>query len=234
MTTDIFIRTYRKDIPWLAYCLKSIQKYCKDFRQVVIVIPKSDERFLADLNLTSEKVFTTDAFANDYLGQQATKLEAWKYSDADFICFTDSDCVFRKDTRPSDFIIGELPRVLKTPYANVGEAQCWKGLTETACKFEVEWEYMRRLPFTFRRDTLLAIKNWFEQLHGVDLYTYIERSKGFSEFNLMGAFAEKYESDKYTFMDTETNPLPPAHIAQFWSWGGLTPDVITEIEHILR
>jgi hypothetical protein len=59
MQTDIFIRTYGKDLEWLKYCLRSVAKYCSGFRQIVIVIPKKDFPLIS--HLTNEKVLTENS-----------------------------------------------------------------------------------------------------------------------------------------------------------------------------
>ena len=47
---DIFIKTYHKDFIWLEYCIKSIKKFCKGFRDVVIV--SDDDGNLIPENIT--------------------------------------------------------------------------------------------------------------------------------------------------------------------------------------
>ena len=36
---DIVIRSYYKDFRWLEWCLRSIDRFCQGFRQVVLVVP---------------------------------------------------------------------------------------------------------------------------------------------------------------------------------------------------
>jgi len=214
MTTSIFIRTYHKDIAWLNYALKSIHKYCSGFCEIVICIPKSQRALLN--HLTAEKVVVCPDYTNDYLGQQVSKMLAYKYCSGDMIFYTDSDCIFLKPTKPEDFLINGLPFILKTPYEKVGDAICWKKPTELALRYPIGYEYMRRLPLMYYSNTLRNINKYL-----LGSQDYILKQEMFSEFNIIGAFAEKFETNSYAFLDTDTCELPPLHLKQFFSHDGV-------------
>ncbi len=95
MHVDIFIRTYKNDLPWLAYALKSIHKYVTGHRNIIVAIPMDQVRLLSHLSV--EKVVGVHDLEDGYLGQQLTKMQAWKLTDADAVVFWDSDVVA---TRP--------------------------------------------------------------------------------------------------------------------------------------
>lgn len=233
--TDIFIKTYGGDFEWLAYCLRSIQRFCTGFNEIIIVCDEGDRAGLEQFGLTREKVFYVPLEFNGYLFQQWIKLNAHTYSEADFIMFVDSDCVFTKLTTPNDFIKSGKPIILKTPYETIPEVIFWKELTELTLKEEVEFEYMRRLPLLYRRDTIENCLNHVNPFHEQGLKTFISRQPNheFSEFNLLGAYAEKYEGDKYKFIDTTKNELPETHVLQNWSWSKISQSKRVEIERLL-
>ena len=232
---DIFIRTYSADLKWLSYCLRSIEKYCTGFRDVIIVIPQSQHHLLTGFSLTKEKISTCPDYKDDYLGQQITKLEADRYTDADFILFTDSDTLFTQPVTPKDFTREGKPLILKTKYEKVESAIIWKAVTEKALGFPIAFEFMRRLPFCYHSSTLNAVRNHIKERHNKDYSDYIQTqpNRAFSEFNTVGAYADKFEQDKYDFQDTDEG-LPTLYVRQFWSWGGLTEEVMAEIEKILK
>lgn len=232
---DIFIRTYYSDLKWLVYALQSINKFCSGFRDVVIVIPESQKYLLDGFNLTKEKTLTCEEYKDDYLGQQITKLYADSYSDADYILFPDSDTLFTMPVTPKDFTREGKPLILKTKYEKVETAIIWKPVTEKALGYPVEFEFMRRLPFCYHSSTLKSLREYMKDKHGKELNAYIEEqpNRAFSEFNVVGAFADKFERDKYDFQDTDDG-LPTLYVRQFWSWGGLTDEVMTEINDILK
>lgn len=233
---DILIRTYSGDIKWLAHSLRSIHKFCKGFRDIIIVIPEGQKNLLDGFNLTQEKIFTCDVYKDDYLGQQITKVCADYYSDAEYIMYGDSDTLFTKELRPEYLFRGGNPVVLKTSYEKLGDAVPWKKITEKAMGFEVEFEFMRRHPFLYHASTLNLLRQHIKKNHGKEISDYIieQPNRGFSEFNAIGAIADKLQQDKYYFQDTETEPLPPLYVRQFFSWGGITKEVLAEIEEIFQ
>lgn len=229
MITDIFIRTYHKDINWLSYCLKSIHKFAYDFRDVIICIPESQAHLLA--HLTNEKIVTCKEYADDYLGQQISKLNAHTYTDADRILFSDSDVVYVEPFSPEDFTVEGKPRIMKTHYSKVGDAICWKSITEKCLGVTVEYEYMRRNELMYYSETLRQLHLFYNN----ELNGYIENqpARQFSEYNILGAYADIYHQDKYFWMDTDLFEIPKPKVRQFWSWGGIEPH-LSEINKILE
>ena len=222
MTTDIFIRTYEKDIPWFNYCLKSIAKFATGFRKVIVCIPEGQQHLLS--HLTSEKVVTCPVYKNDYNGQQITKLSAWTYTDADYILFIDSDCIFNEDVCPEDYIIDGKPILIKENFERLKENEGCYARKKTLSElfgFDVEFEYMRRNGLFYRRDTL---KNLFIRLP-------ITEDNVISEFNVIGIYCDKYEHDKYTILEAGVDKIPDNKVRQFWSWGGLSDDIKSELEY---
>lgn len=224
--TDIFIRTYYKDLEWLAYCLASIAKFGRGFRQIIVCIPENQKRHLDAMNLTAEKVVTCPVYQNDYLGQQITKLLSWQYTDAESILFVDSDCCFTEIFTPEDFMQDGKPLIYKTHYSKVGDAICWKEPTEKLLGKPVEYEYMRRLPIMYWRHTLFSIP-------GTIVASNALKQGSFSEFNYIGAWAESYQPDHYVFSDTDTNEIRTPKLKQNWSWGGITEEIRGELGRIL-
>jgi hypothetical protein len=225
MTTDILIRTYSKDLQWLAHALRSIQMNVTGYRQIIVAIP--DASLLS--HLTAETVIQVEDLPDGYIGQQLTKMEAWKYTDADAVVFWDSDVIATEPVDVSEWFVDGQPLVWKTRYASINAP--WQKMTEKAVGFPVEWEYMRRMPLVYRTDTLRRCCEFMEQLHGKPLKNYLKLvpHREFSEFNVLGAYAEMYEEDEYAFIDTETVTMPKNKLRQFWSWGGITDEVLAEI-----
>ena len=235
MTVDIVIRTYRGDLEWLAYALKSIHKYVTGYRNIIVAIPIEDVRLLG--HLTQEKVVGVHDLEDGYLGQQLTKMQAWKLTDADAIVFWDSDVVA---TRPIDvwteyFRDGKII-IYKTRYSSLGDACPWQPITAKALMGAglpiPEWEYMRRMPLVYWTSTLKGCEEYAVALHGIPLDKYLRNQphRAFSEFNVIGAFAEFRDAGGYHFVDTESVDMPPCAVDQMWSWGGLTNEVKIKME----
>jgi hypothetical protein len=105
MIIDIFIRTYKRDFPLLKCTLYSILKYVTSFRSIIITVRNKEyielintlkiEQFFIN-NSDKIKIIPVPNFNDnmDYFGQQITKLYADFYTNAEYIMFVDSDCVF--------------------------------------------------------------------------------------------------------------------------------------------
>lgn len=237
MTTDIFIRSYARDFPWLAYCLKSINKFCSGFGNIIVVVPEQDRKAIEGFNLTREKVFYVKETGKDsYLFQQAAKVHADLYSQADYVLYTDSDTCFNVPTTPASFFFDDKPVMLITPYHELGKAVPWKPITEKALQFECPFETMRRLPWIYPRALLPLFREYMQKIHGKPVEEYImeQPHHAFSEFNAMGSFAHQFHPDAFHYIETNKQALPPTVLKQNWSWGGITPEIRKELEEITR
>lgn len=264
MNCDIFIRTYKNDIPWLQHLLKSIQAYANGFSNIVICVPSASSHYLQqELKLNTSTFATTyivPDYENDYLGQQVTKMHADLFCRSEFVLFIDSDCVFTSKVTPDMFVDEKgRPNILRSPYDAIGNDLKWKAITEKALGWTPEYEYMRRHPLVYRRGDLPAFRQWFQDNRHEVLEKYILRQPGvdFSEFNAIGAWLDKFHSARYNFIDTHEKvieekdvkrgktgiqhvstitykdlPLPVNHVKQYWSWGGLTPEILAEMEAV--
>lgn len=237
MKVDIFIRTYEKDLEALSYCLRSIEKFCKGFRHVIITIPAKDRHLLG--YDPRYKVHAVPHYHNDYLGQQATKLYADVYTDADLVMFLDSDCIVTKPITPSSFMKKGKPFQLKTKYSEMsGDVLNWQGITSRALGFTPEYEYMRRHPLMYWKEHFSQLRNAMQVKHNTKLETYVmsQPNNSFSEFNVLGAFCERYYPNMYEFQDTQEG-IPEALVWQYWSHDFRTENregIIKKIEEILK
>jgi len=235
MNISIFIRTYKNDLEWLKYCLKSIHKYVTGYNRIVVCIPENQVRLLKDFNL--EYVVTCPVYEDDYLGQQVSKLMADTYCGSEYVVYVDSDCVF---TEPVDltkrmFFKGK-PILYKTHYSKVGEAICWKDVTEKSLNIKgIEWEYMRRMPIIYKSETIKDLRDYLELIHDRTLENHViaRKYRTYSEFNVLGAYAESFCKDDYHIHDTEFG-IEPNFLIQHWSWGGVTPEIRKHIEEICK
>lgn len=237
MTTDIFIRTYKNDLEWLKYCLRSIAKYVTGYRQIIICIPEDQKHLLDGWGFSSEKIVSCPVYERDYLGQQISKMKAFEHTDAEAVIFIDSDCCFNKPVDLSEELFENgKPIIYKTLYEKVGDAICWKSITEKTIGQPLEFEYMRRLPFVFLTKTLKSANLFIKLQHNVDTEVYVMDQPGrhFSEFNYLGAYADKFEPENYCIKDTEKDGHGNMYLKQFWSWSGLKPEEREELEVLTK
>jgi len=226
---SIFIRTYRRDVVWLDFCLQSIHANLKGWDEIVVAIPEGQESHLRYLG--SERRVSTPRFREDYVGQQSAKLQAHRHVRGDYVLFVDSDVVFQPGTDVAEFFDGGRPILGKWRYASMvaaGERGArWRFAVERLFGEMPEWEYMRgngaRL---YHVDTLRRLEQRFPDL---EAYARTCRRKDFSEFNILGYFAERTEPERYVFRDVEVEALPPQRSRQFWTVDGVTPETLREL-----
>src|SRR6478609_926420 len=112
MDMALFIRTYWKDLAWLQFCLRSIERHCRGFLEVVVVVPESTRPWMSRVVLPYDaRLMYVRTYADDYLGQQVSKLYADDFTQAEFISHVDADCIFVRTTRPADLAPRQRPRV---------------------------------------------------------------------------------------------------------------------------
>jgi hypothetical protein len=232
---DIVIRSYYRDFRWLRHCLASVDRYCHGFRSVVVIIPQASLAKWRWLGLHADRVVCCPAYRDDYLGQQVSKLHADVYSDADYICHVDSDCIFRRPTRPGNLADAGRPYVLMEPYARLDPHVPWRALTERFLGEEVNHEFMRRPPYTFPRWIYPALRKRCQARHGMSLAEYVlsQPPRGFSEFNALGAYAYRHHRDAFTWVDVADSAVPPEPCRVFWSRQNLDAVVCQEIRGLL-
>lgn len=241
MKTAIFIKTYTPDVPWLAYCLKSIAKFVTGVSEIVIAVQDEDAPAIAALGLSRERIVVVPRYTSDgYLDQEIHKLVAYRYTDAHQILYFDSDCLAIRPLSPDALLIDGKPRCLMTPYTKLvnsdgSQATPWRDITSKAIGQPVAWEWMRQHPMLVNRRALIDFGSFMTIKHGKDVESYIigQPARAFSEWNALHGWAYHYEPDYFSWWNTEENGVPEPFIRQFWSWGGITPEIGMQMENIL-
>jgi len=230
MRTAIFIKTYSGDFAFLRYCIKSIQKFCTGFDEIIIQCPPRDHETLLRMCPDNFKVIPIKEKGDGYMFQQVAKLSAWLHTDCEQILYVDSDCVFFAPCTPETFMRDGKPLLMKTHYSKVGDAIFWQEATARAIGYKSEFEWMRRLPAMYLRKTLQEIASVHPNLHE---YILSIKDRQFSEFNFIGQFIEKHSQSDYSIHDTDDGWIVPV-CQQFWSWGSLTDEVENKIKSFLE
>lgn len=232
--TDLFLKTWRGDAPWLPYLFRSIDKFCHGFRRLVVIAESDDYLPRLGLPMVFQQM---DESGNGYLRQQAVKLYADRFTDAEHILHVDSDCVFVRSVAPHDFMQDSKPIWLITPWSELPPAavSAWKPVMRKFSGVEPTHEKMRRHPQMFPRWLYAELRGFCIGKHGQTLWNYIMEQQGraFSEFNVAGHFAYLHHREDFTFLDTTKDTFPPDYVKQFYSWDGVNDEVRAEIERLL-
>ncbi len=211
---DIFYKSYSADFKWIYHSLRSLKKNVTGYNRVIILIPKMHMDLFDTRDLPpNTEVHYVSEYGTGYLYQQWCKISAHNYSKADYIMFADSDCIFDHEIYLFDFIKDGKPEILYTDYSKVGDAICWKEVTEAFIKEPQQYEFMRRNCLIYHRSTLEAIAAYEPNLEFI-----IMNGERFSEFNAIGAYAYKYERDKYNFVNTDEWTYTPPKAVQYHSY----------------
>jgi len=210
-TIDIFYKSYGKDFWLLHYSLMSITKNVTGYNNIILVIPEH-EKHEFDTRVLPERTLIHYVVeeGNGYLFQQWCKLNAASYSNSDFILFADSDCIFDHKINLKDFI--PVPEILYTSYDQLPDAIIWQKPTEQLIGDPQPYEWMRRNCLVYHRSTLVNLNTWKPGLKKI-----VMESKRFSEFNLIGAYAWKFEREKYNFVNTDGWTYTEPKAIQVWS-----------------
>jgi glycosyltransferase involved in cell wall biosynthesis len=228
---SVFIRTYEGDLEWLSYCLASLHRNLSGWDEIVVCIPEGQADQLRGL-ITDEKVVTCPAYADDYIGQQVSKLQAYRHVRGEFILFVDSDVIFHPGADISAYFRDGKPVVLKESYARLSsrhpelDLPKWQGVVNLVFGERPSHEYMRRAPQLFRTASLVSLDRALPELAA---HALSQPYRLFSEFNVLGYFVEKNEPAGYVFIDLEFEPLPRNPATQNWSWGGFTPEIFAQL-----
>lgn len=140
---------------------------------------------------------------------------------ADFVLHTDSDCVFKEPVTPEDYFVNEKPVMLMEPYSKLVNNP-WQIPTQNTLKRFVTHEFMRRHPQVNPIQVYAGLRECVRELHNKPFDDYVLSLKpdfpwGFSEHNVIGAYAWLAYRDNYHWIDLSKDKRPKDKLIQFWS-----------------
>jgi len=220
---DVFIRSYHRDRAWLALALRAIAHYLHGHRRVVVVMPRTSRERIGDLAADAGPDatfnFCTDV-ADDYLGQQLTKLHADCWTDAEVILHVDSDQLFLAPCDVRERLFDDTR--LRIDHACDGQRPGDDGWLRCAPEFfgpDFAPARGRDLtgppPLAMPRQVYKGLRDYCQRRHGMSLADYAARlgADRFCEFSLLRGYALLFAPDAFTWV--EHNPLPECRT--FWS-----------------
>ena len=239
--TDLFCCTYARDAKWVEYMLRSVRKYAREFRDTIVMYPNHEKPTFAPMEQRFPWVRWIGFNENPdgHMHQNLIKCTADLYSDADFICHIDSDCMFTEKSVPSDFFTNGKPDLLFNKYSDL-KGVPWQGITEAALGFACPNETMRRFPFVYPRWLYAELRKHIETLHNKPFSEYVFTAPcikgafhGFSEFESLGSLAINSFSEFFHLYDM-ANGAKHQQVRQYWSWSGLTPQERFDLEWLTK
>lgn len=227
---SLFVRSYPNDFEWLKYSIRSMEKNLHGIDETVLVVPVSNDDLPTEFKQFFDRIFFTQETHEGYIAQQLDKVRAYKYCKFDNILFSDSDCMYFEPFGASSLLTNDNKVILyKTKYSSLsGDVLVWQNITERSTGIHPKFEYMRCLPIMHKAVTCFELDNNYI------FKTYVSslQDRSLSEFNALGVHAEETElRNQYEFLDTDER-LPERKTKQYWSWGGITPEIREQLESI--
>lgn len=241
MNHQVLIASYSKDFVWLGPCLASLRRFSRGFLPPVISVAPEDADGANNI-VNRHCPEATVIIHCDPRGKVKGNLRAQLSmmngdklcAAADYIWLVGSDCMVHSDFSPEPFFRNEKPVMLINSYEHLLKyvprmsLTPWQDGVERALGFRPEFEYMRRLPLMYPRYLFRAVRDFVSARHQCtftdyvyDVHSKTERSD-FSESNLLGAYAHRYEPVLFEWQNLDTNYNPsPNPMIQFWSHGGM-------------
>ena len=234
MNVDILVVSCARHYPWLRYCLRSIVRFASGFRQVKILVPVEDCAALSPLldevpldGPTIRVMPYEDWPGKGFLRHEYAIMCADDFSEADFICHIDSDCMFTEPVTPEDYFVNGKPILVHASYHwLVTEQQANLGMWQVAVERAVGWlptqETMRRHPAVHYRKTYQKTRECIEAHTGMSCAAYVRAGvndfpQSVAEFPTLGAVAWKFFHEDYHWLDQEKGEWPYSKLTQWWS-----------------
>jgi hypothetical protein len=258
MVNDILIGSYYKDAEWLKYCLRSVRKFCKGFRQVIVIIPEGQKPAFSECDFTGCKLIERKGWVDcrpehdcqpghgaGFFQHVWDVMNADNYSDADFITHMDSDCVFTKETSPEHYFEDGKPLLWFRRYIKeeADTAMCWLPVVQHMLGYSVAFETMIIFPMTYPRAVYSECRQWMERYHQktleqclMEIYRTNPRTRFVVDFSTIGAHVLRF------MLHTVTAKYAPKGIPEKyyfnrihnWSFGGITPEIRDKLEEIFK
>jgi FkbM family methyltransferase len=243
MIIDVMVVSYATDAPWFRRSLEVNRKNLTGFRNVVLVTPHQDRDAFQVIVAGLPNVVhhtTEDWPGHGYFWQQAQKMSADTFTDADVIAHIDSDVFVKAPTDMRDYFVDNKPSILWQWYTDAGNAVVWKAPTERAYGAVVDAEFMCGFPLIYRRSVYAQARKHLEETHKMPWQQYVRKmathpqQPAFSEFNFLGAVAKRCDGTAYNWVDRNRQEWPKGfqNTRQFWSHAPLK-DCIPEIDQML-
>ena len=209
LTTSFLIVTFKRDMDFLRYCLRSVEKYATGFAGVDLVVPVS-ERGLYDWTPNNTHVhYFDEPTGKGMLAHEFQIMHADEWCpDSDVIVHLDPDCCLWRPVTPKTFVQDGQILATREPYDRIGNPNrhIWKRIVEEVTGIEPRWDFMLMHPNVHWREVYLKARQVIEQKTGRRLDLVImngrnEFPQSFAEFPVLGTVAEHFFGDRYRYTD---------------------------------
>lgn len=233
MKVSIHIVSFVKHFHWLKHCLKSIEKYATGFHEISLWIPNEDMPEVHKLEQEYRGSVPIRVVGyDDWPGKGMLKhMDLIMHADhccpeSDYILHMDSDCLFIEPVIPEDYFVNGKPVLMYGRYEWLSRIEPtilqWQEAAYRALGWTPEMETMRRHPAVHGRETYVLTRQCIERHNGRPVSDFIEAQRNefpqtFAEYPTLGAYAWRFLSQQYHWINHETETRPRDKILQLWS-----------------
>lgn len=219
----LYVRSYPKDFDWLHYSVLSMSKNLIGIQEKVLAVPTGSKIPTSISSFFDKIIYEEPEHPDGYIDQQVSKIRAYRHCSYPNILYSDSDCIYPKLVDASKYLIDNKVLLYKTKYSNIADPniEAWKKCVLNIFGETPTYEYMRCFPIIHKAVTGAYIDSTISN------YVRTLSSRSLSEFNCMGYIADTRLSCLYE--TREVNEAQENTAKQYWSWGGLTKEIVGEI-----
>lgn len=245
MKVSIQIVTYAWDFRYLVYALRSVSKFARDFEEVVICCPGTDQKaletMLIDLGKNwPSKIRMRPRYFAEWVGKGMLHhmfviLNADSCCPgADFVLHMDSDHIFTGSVSPETYVKGGKADIVYASFDWLTKADSegkrrvelgllnWQNASFRALGVMDEFEFMRRAPLVHARQVYPQVRADVEAHTGGALDVFMKDQRNtypqtFAEFQSIGSVAYRKFRGFYNWHNQEAGQFPDGHIGQSWS-----------------
>lgn len=217
MKYEFFMVTYRNDLEFAWYTMKTMKKFGSGDYGITILVPYADVNTFQPL--AKEFGCTLKHYlpmpGKEFLHHMVAKCQAdiW-CPDADVIIHIDADCIFGEPFTPEMYMDAGKPILVREHYDDFIHHPCrpfWRKNVNSNLGFDCEWETMVRHPNLYWRDLYPRYRKHIEDLHKMpfEAYVLLQREEfpyTFCEFPTLGAFVLKFEPERYRIVTAVHTP----------------------------
>lgn len=208
MKVSIVTITFDRDLEYLKYHLKSIEKFCQGYHENIVVIDDhandcvQTQRYLESIG---QKYFINreaKKIKHGYIRQQYMGYYMDKYLDqeTDYVCCADTDNIFTGHHDPSVYFYNNKPVMLMQKWSDMPNL-VFQDSTNSALGFDVNYNFMRRMPLVYPLSIFKKIRSFLELQHNCTIQEYFKNIELCAEYCIWGAYANKFLTDEFHWVD---------------------------------
>jgi hypothetical protein len=213
LKVHFFITSFKRDVEYTGFCIRSIAKQATGFSGATLVIPDTDARFFGVqhlprfINVITFKEEADKGFLHHMI--QVCRADELCPA-ADVIVHVDPDCMFWQKVTPADYVAGGKCLMVREHYDILALRQpnrlLWRGAVEAATGITPTHDLMVRHPNVYPRAVYGRLRQVVEAHTGMDFNSYVfsrqnKFPQGFAEYPALGSVGLRDFPDSFEVVD---------------------------------